>query len=84
MGVQNDGTSPPVQGTTETTDTSGTTNVGGGREHAGKPSGYKTLDELFKHEPEFHNVVMMGMAQKMCQDMKAADDRLKKIQKGQG
>ncbi len=83
MSVQNDGTSPPVQGTTETTQTNSTTAAGGsGHAGASKPSGYKTLDELFKHEPEFHKVVMMGMAQKMCQDMKSADDRLKKIQKG--
>ena len=83
MSVQNDGTSPPVQDTTQTSDTSGTTQAGGSSGST-KPHAYKTLDELFKHEPEFHKVVMMGMAQKMCQDMKSADDRLKKIQKGQG
>ena len=80
MEVQNQGSSPPVQSSTETSDAGATKRAGSGSE---KPGTYKTLDELFKHEPEFHKVVMMGMAQKMCQDMKSADDRLKKIQKGQ-
>lgn len=45
----------------------------------GGGGGFSSLEDLRNREPKLYNVMLQGMAQQMCNQLKKSQDRIKKL-----